>query len=301
MYYNPYETKEAKKRRITSNVAIFAIAIMFIAGVLAFIFRDVSNPKYDFEHFKMEPIPLSQVAEGENEFKALFDYSQSGVQPAFNDDFAAKFPTSYAMLNMDSEVYNSSKPNVVIKGGYIAITQCVVSNAVDCRDLAVMLIRLQQSQSDKSLTLNMTDITEFTLRYNTRDGAVPMMFLPNDQGTHINLYKFTMKLNEATLTDSSYRLTLNHEFDEERARARLYHQMIFDPINNSYHHPEINQQDGSTLIRIEPTAASADKDGGNCAEYQINMTDKTFYLLKSVDFKYSLTDTQNTTLTFEFN
>ena len=300
MYYTPYETKEAKKRRITSNIAIVAIVVMFIAGVLALIFRDVSNPKYDFEHFEMEPISLAQISEGENEFKTLLDFNDNSNQPVFNDEFKQKFPISSALFDMDDKVYDVNRPYVSIQGGYIALAQCVVSNAVDCRDLTVMLIKVQKSQSDKSLTLNMSDITEFTYRYNTRDNSIPLMFLPNDQGTHINLYKFSMKLSEATLTDSSYRLLLNHEFDAERAKARLYHQMIIDPVNNSYHHPEIKKQEGNTLIYIEPTK-STDEKGVKIAEYQINMNDKTFYLLDSVDFKYSLTDTKNTTLTFEFN
>ena len=301
MYYNPYETKDAKKRRITSNIALVLLGVMLVAGILALIFRDKSNPKYDFEHFKAEPVSLAQISEGKNEFKALMEYGEASNSPVFNDSFKEQFPISTALLNMDSEVYTSDKPYVSIKGGYMALAQCVVSNAVDCRDLTVTLIRLQQSQSDSSLTLNMSQITEFSVRYNTRDKSLPLMYLPKDQGTHINLYKFSMKLCEPTLTESSYRLTLNHEFEPERAKARLYHQIIIDHINNSYHHPEIKQQEGSTLIYIEPTKSATDKNGANCAEYQVNMTDKTFYMLDGVNFKYKLTDTQNTTLSFEFN
>jgi len=195
MYYNPYETKDAKKRRITSNIALILLGVMLVAGILALIFRDKSNPKYDFEHFKTEPISIAQISEGENEFKALMEYGASSNKPVFNNSFKEQFPISTALLNMDSEVYTSDKPYVSIKGGYMALAQCVVSNAVDCRDLTVTLIRLQQSQSDSSLTLNMSQITEFSVRYNTRDNSLPLMYLPKDQGTHINLYKFSMKFS----------------------------------------------------------------------------------------------------------
>ena len=301
MYYNPYETKEAKKRRITSNVAMVALAVMMIAGILALIFRDKTNPKYDFEHFEIEPISIAQISEGENEFKSLMDFGANSNSPIYNNSFKESFPTASALLDMDSDVYTSNKPYVSIKGGYLALAQCVVSNAVDCRDLTVTLIRLQKSQSDSTLTLNMSEITEYSIRYNTRNNSLPLMYLPKDQGTHINLYKFSMKLVEPTLTKSSYRLTLNHEFEPERAKARLYHQIIFDPIGNSYHQPQIKQQEGSTLVYIEPTNSTKDKKENICAEYQINMSDKTFYMLDGINFKYELTDTQNTILSFEFN
>lgn len=301
MHFDPYESKEAKKRRITSNIAMVFIGVMLIVGILMLIFRDVSNPKYDFEHFKAEPISVAQAIEGDNEFKKLMDFAQSSNKPMLNDSFKKDYPLSSALLNMESKIYDSGKPAVSISGGYIALAQCVISNAVDCRDLSVLLIKLEKTEATDSVYIKLSDITEYTVRYNTRDNSVPLTFLPNDQGTHINLYKFSMALTEESLTESKYSLYLNHEFDAERAKARLYHQIVLDPINNSYHSPKIEKMSGSTLIYIDAVKATADKNGANRAKYQINMSDKTFYLLDSIEFNYKLESIENATLAFEFN
>ncbi len=301
MHFDPYESKEAKKRRVLSNVSMIVLGVLLITGILALIFRNVSNPQYDFEHFGIADISVAEITQGENEFKQLVDFSKSGTSPMFNDSFKEQFPTASALLSMTDGVYDSSKPFVSIKGGYIALAQCVISNAVDCRDLTVLLIKAETVKKEKSLILKLSDISEFTVRYNTRDNSVPMTYLPNDQGTHINLYQFSMAFTESSLTESRYSLYINKPFEPERAKERLYHHIVFDPVNNSYHQPQVEMMEESTLVYIDDVKATANKDGINSAKYRINMDDKTFYMLEQVEFHYFLSDIDNAKLSFEFN
>ncbi len=301
MHFDPYESKEARKRRVISNVSMIVIGVLLITGILALIFRNTSNPQYDFEHFGVSDISVAEITEGENEFKQLSEFAKSGKGPMFNDSFKEQFPTASALLSMTDGVYDSKKPTVSINGGYIALAQCVISNAVDCRDLTVLLIKTETVKKEKSIILKLSDISEFTVRYNTRESSVPLTYLPNDQGTHINLYQFSMAFTESTLTESRYSLYINKPFEPERAKEKLYHHIVFDPINTSYHQPEVKMMEESTLIYIDSVKAAPNKDGINSAKYRINMDDKTFYMVEQIEFHYFISSVDTAKISFEFN
>ncbi len=300
MHFDPYESKRSKRRRITSNIAIAVIIAMMLCGIYYLIFSNSKMPRYEFERLELDAFSISELNDGKSEFDNLNSVIKESKNILFDKSFKEKYPTASSLLMMDKSVYNSDKPFAVVGGGYVTLAQCVVSTQTDCRDLAVTMIKLQGSTADNSLTLNMSDITEYTVRYNTRDAHAPLIYLSSGKAIGINIFKINLTVENGTLKDSHYKLTLNHEFDEERAKAKLYHQIVFDPANNSYHSPAIKSGEKATYISIKPIASKVAGDK-TFAKYQINLNSKTINLFESVDFKYSVDNADQSKISISFN
>ncbi len=312
MYYNPYESREAKKRRIVSNIAIVVILALMVLGIVLLLIPSGSQKRYDFDPIKTVELTAEQFNEGESEFKALIDSISSSSNITVGDSFNEKFPTCTALLSLDESIYQSSDavyadglkgtpdvPYVKIGGGYITLAQAVVSTEKDCRDLLIISYKADVKKRNGTVNITLNDYSCYTVRYNTRNPQIPLKLLVGEQSSLLDMFKIRISAVGENPVSAGYELTLNNAFDAVRARENLYHHMVFDPINETYGTAEIITNEQTTDVMMTQQKNALIKNENELA-YELKPSDKKFKLLQYVNLKFAF-ESDDVKLVLTFN
>ncbi len=305
MHYDPYESKDSKKRRIVSNIAIVAILAAMVAGIVFLLIPNNKQKKYDFSTLRTVELTAEDINGGECEFKSLIDTLSQSQHIIVADSFAASFPTGYSLLSLDGVAYKNSLaeysddienltnvPYVEVGGGYITIAQAVVSTEKDCRDLIIIRYEAEAIQADNAVSIKLGEYSCHTIRYNTRNPQIPLKLLVGEQSSTLDMYKIKFAVSGETPIFAQYSLTLNHAFDAKRAREELYHHFVFDPINESYGTAEIITNDKTTDIIMQQNKQALIKNENEIA-YEIMLNDKSINLIDNINLKFEFDGNDN--------
>ncbi len=312
MHYDPYESKDSRKRRIVSNISIVAILVAMVIGIIFLLFPSNKQKRYDFDTLETVTVNSDNINSGECEFINLIDALSSSQQIIVGDSFKERFPTSYSLLSLDGSAYDSSDavygsdienktdaPYVKVGGGYITIAQSVVSTEKDCRDLLIVSYEAQAVETDNAMTVSLGKYSCHTVRYNTRDSQIPLKMLVGEQSALLDLYKIKFSVSGENPVTAQYSLTLNHAFDAKRAREELYHHLVFDPINESYGSAEIFTNEDTTDIVMRQEKSALIKNENELA-YEILLNNKTITMIDKVDLTFEF-EGNNNNLKIVFN
>ena len=302
MHYDPYESSNSKKRRLISNIcAVFILLAMTAAIIYLFIPKN-NQKKYEFDKLETSVLTADDINGGECEFNLLHEELNCGSQIDFDESFEHKFPQIYSLLSLDQTVYSGSSvqysegkteicelPYVSVGGGYIALAQTVVSSETGCRDMMVIVYKAEATDAGNVFRLSLNDHYCYTVRYNTRDAKAPLKLLSGKQSASLDLFKLTVTASGAQPVSAGYDLTLSHAFEPDRAKEKLYHQIIFDPINNSYCSPQITKLEKTTVISVNQNVDNL-KNNDNSVSYAIDLKEDYVNLFDSVNFKFEFSE-----------
>lgn len=307
MHFDPYESRLSKRRRIISNVGIIIILGAMLAGIISLFSHSGKVKRHEFDKLESIELAASDVNSGINEFAVLYDTLSDSEHIVLGNNFKEKFPLTHSLLSLDGTAYEHSDavypelnesesltdiPFVQICGGYIVIAQSVVSTENDCRDLLVISYKAETVSDDNTVGINLSDYNCYTVRYNTRNPSLPLKLLIGKQSAVLDLYKIKFSAVGVNPTCAQYNLTLNYPFEPNRAREKLYHHIIFDPINNSYGTAEIIKNEKTTnLILKQEKNALVNND--NELSYEIMLSDDNINLIKEVSLNFNFEGADN--------
>lgn len=294
MHYNPYESKKSRRDRILSDILIVAIVAMFIWGLYSVF---VGNRKriMPFEFTETEAVQQADT-DANSEFDALYRYaSEMKEETVKGEEFAAAFPLASALLDMDTSVYREKTPYFCVDSGHLVLAQTVLSVTADCRELEVMMAECSHQQEDGSLSVSLRNFNVYTVVYNARNGILSFKEYETSQ-FHINLFSLSVSAEGAAPTECRYEVTLKcDQHDENQCK-----QLVYDPVNATYGDPQVETQDGKTVIRAvqnsDSLAQSADK-----ATYSLRTADGGFYSLDEVNFAFTFANGASPELHFYAN
>lgn len=302
MHFDPYESKQSKKRRIISDIGILIVTAMLIVAVFAVFSRGSSVEKYDFESLKLSDVSADTLSSGSAEFTELYNRVRSSESILLDDSFGSKYPTAYALLMMNTDVYNADKPFIGIGKDSIVVAQTLSGDSEGYRHLevAVFSTKISFSDSENSSAVDIDKITMYTVKYNTRDSKEPLHYVKYKPSTfRLGITKISVTARASQnnrLLSSRYSLRLNKSMSESKVKDELYQQTVYDPVSRSYNQPEIKTHDKFTEI----SAKCKDTDS-NKSVFQISLSDDITELFGGIKMSFSLANPENPSIDFKIN
>lgn len=302
MHFDPYESKQSKKRRIISDIGIFVVTAMLIVAVFDVFSRGSSVKKYDFESLKLNGVSADGLSNASTEFTELYNKVKSSESIFLDDSFSSKYPTAYALLMMNTDVYNADKPFIGIGKNSIVVAQTLSGESEGYRHLEVAVFgaKISYSDSGKASDVDIDKITMYTVKYNTRDSKEPLHYVKYKPSTfRLGITKITVtaRADQSNgLLSSGYSLRLNKSMSESKVKDELYQQIVYDPISRSYNQPEIKTHSKFTEISAKCKASDSDK-----SVFQISLSDDITELFDGIKMSFSFANAQNTSIDFKIN
>lgn len=103
---------------------VFFVSLAILVAIVLYILIESRNVNIQDYTFETEPIAVGQTYNGSDEISRLYDEIQqyeSGI--TVDDSFIERYPSMYALMNMDDSVYNKDSAYTEAGGKYIGMAQ----------------------------------------------------------------------------------------------------------------------------------------------------------------------------------
>ena len=271
MHFDPYESKQDKKKRIVSDLLILLVIVMFLWGLYHVFFQTRNQLRL----FEFPSCTAAEDASGDNAaFAALCEDAAKLKDATLDGDFRQKYPVPAAMLNMEAP-FDPEVPYFRIDGDRFVLAQTVLSEQADERILEIMTSKVQTEFADGSGRLTFSDFKTVSLAYHARTGV--LRTLPySDQTFHLNLFSLSPLLKGSDVLCTGYTAVLTGE-DLDPAKAG---QLIYDPVRATYGDVATKKDPDRLTLSVTPVGQK------NQETFNISTAGGTFLRYESITFTF---------------
>mgnify|MGYP006928124485 FL=1 len=247
---------------------VFFVSLAILVAIVLYILIESRNVNIQDYTFETEPIAVGQTYNGSDEISRLYDEIQqyeSGI--TVDDSFIERYPSMYALMNMDDSVYNKDSAYTEAGGKYIGMAQAFKRSFSRYVTIDIMIMEYSctagvetEGELAQTAEVHLSEPQWLSLRYEIKTGELTYTKIGgSDTRVGISTFRIVFESDEDIVYNKlSYNINTRKTVSDTDMQENKFQQFV-----------TMYAGDLNYVLRQQPQNAD-DKNVGGYADFGIN-------------------------------
>lgn len=247
---------------------VFFVSLAILVAIVLYILIESRNVNIQDYTFETEPIAVGQTYNGSDEISRLYDEIQqyeSGI--TVDDSFIERYPSMYALINMDDSVYNKDSAYTEAGGKYIGMAQAFKRSFSRYVTIDIMIMEYSctagvetEGELAQTAEVHLSEPQWLSLRYEIKTGELTYTKIGgSDTRVGISTFRIVFESDEDIVYNKlSYNINTRKTVSDTDMQENKFQQFV-----------TMYAGDLNYVLRQQPQNAD-DKNVGGYADFGIN-------------------------------
>ncbi len=247
---------------------VFFVSLAILVAIVLYVLIESRNVNIQDYTFETEPIAVGQTYNGSDEISRLYDEIQqyeSGI--TVDDSFIERYPSMYALINMDDSVYNKDSAYTEAGGKYIGMAQAFKRSFSRYVTIDIMIMEYSctagvetEGELAQTAEVHLSEPQWLSLRYEIKTGELTYTKIGgSDTRVGISTFRIVFESDEDIVYNKlSYNINTRKTVSDTDMQENKFQQFV-----------TMYAGDLNYVLRQQPQNAD-DKNVGGYADFGIN-------------------------------
>ncbi len=247
---------------------VFFVSLAILVAIVLYILIESRNVNIQDYTFETEPIAVGQTYNGSDEISRLYDEIQqyeSGI--TVDDSFIERYPSMYALMNMDDSVYNKDSAYTEAGGKYIGMAQAFKRSFSRYVTIDIMIMEYSctagvetEGELAQTAEVHLSEPQWLSLRYEIKTGELTYTKIGgSDTRVGISTFRIVFESDEDIVYNKlSYNINTRKTVSDTDMQENKFQQFV-----------TMYAGDLNYVLRQQPQNTD-DKNIGGYADFGIN-------------------------------
>lgn len=247
---------------------VFFVSLAILVAIVLYVLIESRNVNIQDYTFETDPIAVGQAYGGSDEISRLYDEIQqyeSGI--TVDDSFIERYPSMYALMNMDDSVYNKDSAYTEAGGKYIGMAQAFKRTFSRYVNIDIMIMEYSctagvetEGELAQTAEVHLSEPQWLSLRYEIKTGELTYTKIGgSDSRVGISTFRIVFESDEdIEYNKVSYNINTRKTVSDTDMQENKFQQFV-----------TMYSGDLNYVLRQQPQNTD-DKNIGGYADFGIN-------------------------------